>query len=213
MISNKLSIVLLSVLFAFMLVTGCVSQAPVTEEPTPTPKPTPTVEPEPAISTDVPTAAPTTVPTPATTPKPSPLPKLPGTSWMVPDDINVAVKDKFTTEIKGNTGAKKIHAYGYSITYDKAVVSLDTSKGNSGVEPGPDGYVSAINANEAGRLVVAGFDVNGKGPGESLSMLVVHWTAISSGSSEIKLAANNFNDADGKLIGTLMTAGSTVNAK
>ncbi len=214
MIFDKFNILVLCALalFAGVFVTGCVSQGATNDagaESTPTPKPTPTSELE-TEATPAPTSVPTPESTPARTPKPSPLPKLPGASWLNPDEITVSINEKFSTEIIGNSGTKKLNAYGYSLVYDKAIIALDTAKGTSGVEAGPDGYVSAINANEAGRLVIAGFDVNGKGPGTNLKMLVVHWIAKASGSTEIVFAANNFNDSDGKLIGTLMTAGSTV---
>jgi hypothetical protein len=218
MIFNKFSIIFISVLLlvALALVTGCVSsgaQTPDTTDATPTPKPTPTEEPAAALPTTVPTGAPTPDTTPLATSKPSPLPKVPGSSWISPDEISVTVKQKFTTDIKAHTGAKKLHAYGFAVTYDKAIVLLDQLKGNNGVEAGPDGFVNAINANEAGRLIVAGFDVNGKGPGTNLSLIIIHWTAIAPGETDIMLAVNNFNDDKGNIIGVPVTAGAFVSVK
>jgi hypothetical protein len=209
-----------SMILALLLCFGfvcicCVSTGQTTGqagEETPTPKPTPTEEPSQATPevTGAQTEAPTSVPTQ----KPTAPPRVPGSSWIVPEEVNTNVNGKFTTEIHVHTGDKqKIAAYGFQLKYDKNAIALDTSFGNNGVEAGPQGFINAINANVAGQVKIAGFDVTGKNPGNNLSFLVVHWVAKAKGSSDIELSVLNINDNQGNPIGTPSAFGATVNVK
>jgi hypothetical protein len=211
-----LSIFIALLAFSFFVFAACVSsggttQAQKTEE-TPTPRPTPTEEPVVAAPTPEPGQA--TIQPALTTPRPSAPPRVPGSSWMQPEEINVTVNQKFTTEIHVHTGDKqKIAAYGYTVTYDKSMIALDIALGNTGVESGPQGFVNAINANEPGQIKIAGFDVNGKDPGKNLSFLIIHWTAKAAGSTDINLDIKNINDNLGNPIGKPEATGTAVNIK
>ena len=134
-----------------------------------------------------------------TQPKRSPVPQieiLPGAGnvSMKPETIAAAVNSEFTTDIMVNSGSQKVAAYGFQFTFNKDIILVDTSKGTSGVEPGPDGYVVTQNANIPGSLIVAGFDVYGKGPGKELNFLKIYWKAVGKGKAPIDFKVKTLVD-------------------
>jgi hypothetical protein len=108
----------------------------------------------------------------------------------------------FTNEIHMNTGTQKLAAYGLNITFDSSVVIVNTEEGNSGVEAGPDGFISAVNAGTPGTLVISGFDTTGTGPGTNLNTHTIHWLAQTyNGTTDLDIAVNNLVDETTNTIG------------
>jgi hypothetical protein len=111
--------------------------------------------------------------------------------------------DAFSTEIHVNTGTQLLAAYGFTVNFDAGVISVDTSNGTDGVDPGPDGFLAAVNPTEPGILKITGFDVTGTGPGEDLYVLDIYWTAGSAdGSTILELIIDNLVDENSNVIGS-----------
>jgi hypothetical protein len=53
---------------------------------------------------------------------------------------------------------------------------VNTAVGTSGVEAGPDGYVSAVHA-QSSQIKISGLDTAGKGPGSDLNVVTINFTA------------------------------------
>jgi hypothetical protein len=137
-------------------------------------------------------------------PTPSPTPGTiddPGAVWITPQNSVVRKGTAFTTGIHVNTGSTLIGAYGLQVEYDEGIVGVDTSAGLNGVEAGADGFVAAVNADEPGTLNFSGFDPYGKGPGADLDFLVIHWTALNEGSTELVITINSLVDLDTEPLG------------
>ena len=102
-----------------------------------------------------------------------------------------------------DTGAQKLGAYQFVVTFDPSTVSVDTSKGNNGVAAGADGFVSAVNTdNSNGKVVVNGFDVNGGSSGSNLEVLKIALNVKNaSGLAGIKVRAESLADEVGGAIG------------
>lgn len=202
-----------------LFATGCVSSqaaqtAAAADESTPTPKPTPTSEPaKVSEATSEPTAGATDVPTPTPKAKPTTPPKVKGSVWLSPEEKTVTVGEQFKMEIRLHTGDRKIAAYGINIIYDPKVVGIDIAKGSNGVEVGASGFVSAVNANEPGKLVIGGFDANGVNPGKDINFLVVHWVAKSAGTTELTIAVRDLLDSNSQKIADPSPAGASITVK
>jgi hypothetical protein len=137
-------------------------------------------------------------------PTPSPTPGTiddPGAVWIMPEESVVRKGSAFTTEIHVNTGSKLIGAYGLIVEYDEAIVGVDTSIGLNGVEETADGFVAAVNADEPGALIFSGFDPYGKGPEADLNFLIIHWTALNEGSTELVITIRSLVDVDTEPLG------------
>lgn len=150
-----------------------------------------------------------------TEPKQSPVPEediIPGSGrvWINPETSTVPVNSEFQTEIYINSGNKKVAAYGFLFTFSKDIISLDMEKGNSGVNPGKDGYVAALNTSVPGQLFVAGYDVYGKGPGESLHFLTINWRAVKKGETSFTITVRNLVDETTRTIGKPVGIGGKV---
>ncbi|MBN1696186.1 MAG: hypothetical protein JW881_01620, partial [Spirochaetales bacterium] len=146
--------------------------------------------------TDLPTPLPTAVPT-------TPPVKSMGSVWIFPESQTVAIDTQFITEVRCHTGTTRIAAYGIDIYYNPQIVAIYRDIGNNGVQPGSDGFLSAINANESGKLVTSGFDTDGSGPGENLHILTVNWTAIAMGTTYIEINIRNLVNENTYTIGEL----------
>ena len=141
-----------------------------------------------------------------TAPKQTQIPErdiIPGSGnvRILPETITTQVASEFTTDIFVDSGDQKVAAYGFMLTFNKDILNVDVSEGTSGVVPGKDGYVAAQNANNPGRLEVAGFDVYGKGPGKELHFLTIHWRAMKKGKSPINLTVKNLVDETTREVG------------
>ncbi|MBN2534784.1 MAG: hypothetical protein JXB88_18025 [Spirochaetales bacterium] len=197
------------ILFAYVsCAPPSISQPEPTSEPTPGAEITPDVTEDPiptAIPTAVPTATPIAIPTavPTGTPTATSDPgKVPGDVWVFPENQTVSKGGKFTTEIHVNSGEQKVASYGITITYQAANMVLDTEYGDNGVIEGDDGFIVAINAKEPGKLVVTGFDTGGTGPGADLHLLIIHWTAVETGTMDVILDVDILTDPATEKIGT-----------
>jgi hypothetical protein len=117
----------------------------------------------------------------------------------------------FTISILVNTGSSFLTSYGISITYDTAHVIIDTAAGTNGVSAGADGFVTAVNPNTLGTLVISGFDATGKAPSLHFDLLVIHLTAVSAGSSSFNINVGTLIDPSYNNIGTPAGYGGTIN--
>ena len=125
-----------------------------------------------------------------------------GDVWFVPASQQILVGNTFTTEVHANSGSQSISAYGFDISYNQTVISPNISVGNFSVEPGPDGFVSAVNPNTLGILAISGFDAMGKGPGADLHVVTVNWNAVALGVSTLGNNVKDFVDPATVIIGT-----------
>lgn len=142
----------------------------------------------------------TPAPTAVSTPEPSKL--VAGTIWLDPETITVNKNADVALKVMVNTGSDKLAAYGIKINYDSSILSVNTAVGTSGVEAGADGYVAAVNPNDAGILVTSGFDTGGKGPSLSLHIFTANFTALKSGKSTMQLQVNTLTNEAYATIGT-----------
>lgn len=100
-----------------------------------------------------------------------------GDVWFVPRDSYVLRGSNFTTEVHINLDNQRFDAYGFTITYDPSIVSLDWSFGEDGVEAAGFPPV-AVNANAPGILEVSAFDPVGiNNTGSDFHIITIHWIA------------------------------------
>ena len=105
----------------------------------------------------------------------------PGSVWMDPSHLTRAPFGFFTTRVYVDSSSDLVAAYGFTLTYDPSVIVVNVETGTRGVLAGADGFVTAVNADCPGTLVIAGFDVNGTGPGSGLRFLGISWRALATG--------------------------------
>ncbi|MBN2534616.1 MAG: tandem-95 repeat protein, partial [Spirochaetales bacterium] len=124
------------------------------------------------------------------------VPDIPGAGEVsvLPVESYVNEGDLFTVEIHINSGEQKIASYGIDITYDSAILAVDTETDSDGVSRGPDGFIAAVNPKTPGLLKISGFDTSGSGPGQDLNFLTVYWKAIGTGTSLIHPIVNTLTD-------------------
>lgn len=161
--------------------------------------------------TVLPTATPTPTPTRTLTPTPAPSPTRTTTPLPPPDagivsmaqpDQTVPYGSDVRAILQANTGYQILAAYGINITYNPAVPAVNTSIGTSGVEPGANGFLNAVNSTTPGLIRTSGFNIDGRGPGTALELLIVNWTAINPGYSDIGITVNNLTDLQYNNVGT-----------
>ncbi|MBN2440480.1 MAG: leucine-rich repeat domain-containing protein [Spirochaetales bacterium] len=126
----------------------------------------------------------------------------PGDVWFTPATLKVMVGIGFTTEVHVNSGEQQLGAYGFDVTFDQTIITPNVSKGNNGVEPGPDGFLAAVGLPTPGHLRISGFDTMGEGPGADLHLLTVNWNADNLGSTLLTNNVENFIDPATDPIGT-----------
>lgn len=138
----------------------------------------------------------------------------PGDVWLTPTSVTVNPNEAFNLDVYLDTGSQSLGAYGFDIIYDYSLVAVDTSMGSiSGVTPGADGFLSAVNA-DPGVLTVAGFDVTGTGPSSDLHLLTISFLALSGvGVSTIDLNVNSLIDTSYTTIGSPTGYGATVSVE
>ncbi len=126
-----------------------------------------------------------------------------GDVWIQSSTEDLNVNQEFALSLYADTGTERLGAYQFTITFDPAMVNVDTTKGTEGVEAGGDGFITAVNANnENGSLLVNGFDVNGKGPGIYLELFRIHFVALDkAGSEKISIRIDSLTDENGNKIG------------
>ena len=155
-----------------------------------------------------PTATPVITPVPVDTPTPAPVTGA-GSVWLAPADQTVTQNTAFTTDIHVNTGNQLLAAYGIFLSYNTGLLDIDASIGNNGVEPGADGYVSAV-ADNPGDLRISGFDAMGRGPSTDLLLATVNWVAVGSGSANIGGVVDQLKDETTNDVGSPAFSGANV---
>ena len=141
-----------------------------------------------------------------------------GDVWLAPSSVTVSAGQEFSIGVHANTGTQKLAAYHFDIAYDPSILSVDKSKGrfagdavSGGVEAGSDGFnfvespstrLSLANTRDPGMVRVNGYDVSGEGPGEDLHMVIVHFTAVGSGTTTLGLGVATLVDVTVAEIGT-----------
>ena len=134
---------------------------------------------------------------------------LSGDVWFLPASSQIIRGTGFTTEVHVNSGSQYFSAYGFDITFNQSIITPNTALGISSVEPGPSGFVSAVNPNTPGLLLITGFDAIGTGPGADLYVITINWNADNLGNTTLGIAVRDFTDPDGNTIGNPNgTAGS-----
>lgn len=135
-----------------------------------------------------------------------------GNVWIQPASSTVNTSTAFDLEVRVDSGTQKLGAYQLTLTYNKALVTVDTTKGTYGADAGTDGFITVVNTdNTTGVLQVVGFDVNGKGPGASIQVLKVHFkSSTSAGTSSIGLVVDVLTDENAANIGTPSATGGSV---
>jgi len=157
-------------------------------------------------STDIkeeekPTAEPTPKPSPAPTKVPEttkePLPEI-GECWIKTPEEPVTSGSEFSVELLINTGEQNLAAYGFEVTFDASVININPDIGNNGVEPGPMGFLTAVNINEAqfGKMRLAGFDTAGKKASARFHLCTIHFKAVKKGNATILINVDQLVDAN-----------------
>jgi len=128
----------------------------------------------------------------------------PGDVWIEPESETVS--EDFETEVHCNTGSQHLAAYGIDFYYDSEKISA------SSVTAGADGFLSASNINEPGKIATSGFNAGGVTPGTDLHLLTIHWTIVSSGTSNIDVDVDTgtFVNENTEIIGTPMGISGSV---
>jgi hypothetical protein len=149
---------------------------------------------------------PVVTPSPTGVPGETDTPSIPpaegaGDVWLVPSDTVTNTGSNFITELHINTGNKKCAAYVINITFNRTIVEVNTDVGESGVEAGAYGFISAVNAGTAGTLRLSGFDTGGKGPGEDLHFLTINWRAVGPGYTLLNIDVEQLVDESTNVIG------------
>ncbi len=148
--------------------------------PVPTPTVTPLAE---CITCALPTIPPGADPNATLAPylqisPPPTIPPVAGSVWMRSTASVVKTCSNFDVTVYTNTGTQVLGAYTYTINYPSDKIGINTCTGSSGVIPGADGFVSAVNAATPGVLKIAGFDTTGKGPGPDLATCIISCKAL-----------------------------------
>jgi hypothetical protein len=113
--------------------------------------------------------------------------EIPGDIWFEQYERSVVRSKSFTTPILINSGDQPISAYLFSILYDQTKIGSVSAAAE-------EGFITAYNSNTAGEIILAGFDVLGKGPGTAMRFANVTWTAYNTGLSMMALDASELID-------------------
>lgn len=103
-----------------------------------------------------------------------------GIVFFDPVEKNVNVNESFTWEIHVDSGSQKIASYDITVSWAMPDLlpglSVDTSIGNIGVDPGTDGFDLYVHA-DTRFIRIRGFDPGGEGPGNDLHLCTIHFIA------------------------------------
>lgn len=211
-VNKKLMTGAMIVAFCAVLNTGNIGYSQVTD---------PTLAPTPVYGTLAPpvvnpTYAPvygTAIPEPTATPDPGATPDPEyhaGNVWIEPVNQTVKSGSIFQTEIHVCSD-QKVSAYGFDVTYNEALISVERNYGVSGVEEGEDGFLSAVNSTEPGIIKISGFDVSGQYPGNDLRFLIIYWSAGSTeGTVPLDISVDTLVNEETNPIGDPTGIGGTV---
>ena len=112
-----------------------------------------------------------------------------------------SVNNIFTTDIYVDTGTQDLAAYGFEIVWDPNIITVQG--GNDGVAEGADGFLAAVNVNNnAGTMMVSGFEATGAGPDSQLHLLTITWQAVGEGTTILDLTIDSLVDSNTNQVGT-----------
>jgi hypothetical protein len=159
----------------------------------------------------------TPAPTPEVTTPPiiETVPPVPqGNVWIMPVTQTVAGGTNFTVQIHANTLGTAIGAFGFNVSYDPALVTVNAAIGSSGVEGIATGINLTVNNDTANKIIkIGGFNTSGVTGGTDVSMVTVNFTAASVtavSTATLSLAVINLNDPNGTLIPNSTPGNATV---
>ena len=118
-----------------------------------------------------------------------------GYVWMDPDNKKANVSAPFTWEVHANTENQRLAAYEIDISWpvprDGVIMTVDTSIGTNGVEPGTEGFVASVSVDNAmGTISISGFDTTGTGPSTNLHVCTINFIAGSREALNIAVSVN-----------------------
>ncbi len=129
---------------------------------------------------------------------------------ITPERSTVAVGSTFDLSVVMDTGSSKLGAYSFTISFDPQIIAVDTSRGSNGATAGDDGFLTLTNPSADGRIVVNGFDINGKGPSSELEIVKIHFTALALGTSSVSIEVSTISDELGNSLGSGVGTGAQV---
>ncbi|MBN2444980.1 MAG: dockerin type I repeat-containing protein [Spirochaetales bacterium] len=137
------------------------------------------------------------------TPEPVVIYGVPDVNVMfTPDYQNVKINSDFATEIHVNTVGFRLASYDFTINYGAGVISVDTTKGTNGVDPGVDGFSATSDISEPGNLTISGSHETSSAYGNDVHLCTIYWTAGSdTGSTILDLTINRLAGESGGQIG------------
>ena len=131
--------------------------------------------------------------------------------WLEPEINSVSVNTPFNIEIHINTMNQKLGSYQFTVNFNTNMIQVDNSLIEQGVESGNDGFIGFVNDQEPGKLIINGFDTNGKGPSEDLNFLKLSFTTLEkSGNTNIEFSNPTLSDEHGKSISISQVKGSNI---
>ncbi|KPA16559.1 Kelch repeat-containing protein [Candidatus Magnetomorum sp. HK-1] len=134
------------------------------------------------------------------------------TVWLEPDTYEIDMNSSFHLELHAKTMNQKLGSYQFVLTFDSNMIEIDDLKVDQGVEEGKDGFLGVINDLEEGKLVINGFDTDGKGPGDDLTILKLYFkTSGISGRTKIELSVSSFTNESAESIGFPNGKGTIIN--
>jgi hypothetical protein len=138
-----------------------------------------------------------------------------GDVWLVIPDKDdgkcINVGWEFEVEIHLNSGAQRLSTYYVELLFNSSVIQVNTNIGASGVEPGPDGFVTAMSpTGDPGSLLAVGYDETGTGPGTDLHVATAHFLALAVGATAIECVVSDLQDDTAEVIGAPQGIGNSV---
>ena len=136
-----------------------------------------------------------------------------GKVWLSPSTVNVFPDDLFIIEIHVDSGSEKLGSYQFELSFDQTLLNIDNSVSANGVEVDEDGFLSVANPdNINGKIIINGFDTNGKGPDIDLRIVKVYFKSLGiAANSIIDLSVTNFTNELGESIVVAESKDATVN--
>ena len=136
-----------------------------------------------------------------------------GKAWLSPSSVSVFTDDLLMIEIHADSGSEKLGSYQFELSFDQTLLNIDTSVSTNGVEVDEDGFISVANPdNINGKIIINGFDTNGKGPGIDLRIVKVYFKSLGiAGNNIIGLSVTNFTNEFSESIVVTEAKGASVN--
>ena len=147
----------------------------------------------------------TTTPIPGINYPPDALdPSTPGSVWIAPNMKSLASGTEFSIQLHLNSGNQNLAAYHIAIIYDPLIIDFTS------IAAGVDGFIVNYNNKNPGTIEIAGLDVAGKGPGTDFQIVVVTYTALQTGTTDLDIDIWDLIDSSNQMIGNPATYSSAV---